>query len=191
MATHTVTSASATETATAAAGRRAMNRAAEGGPIIKLNTKSAPTTGSARVVAAPTERRNQVSTFSGLTPRAAASSGATEVSISRRYMTTMRARQATAIAPVGRSSPVPAASGSPNKSENVCAEYSKLMLKNREPRPSRPTKMSAVTTSWRARRPHLAIAVAARKEKAPTPASVFTPTKAAPAAPVKAPWGMA
>jgi hypothetical protein len=79
--THTVIRPSAPETAIARAGRSVTKRAVAGGPIMRLKTSKAPTTGSAIVVTTPTARRNNSSMRAGLTPRTDASSGAIELSI--------------------------------------------------------------------------------------------------------------
>ena len=92
---------------------------------------------------------------------------------------------------VGSRSEELTASGSPNSSEKVCSAYCVLMLRKREPIPSKVTSDRAVTTSCWPRRPHLAIATTPRREKVPTPSRVLAPISAAPAAPVNAPWGMA
>src|SRR5215470_9307176 len=91
MAAHTVTSAIATDSATARTGRAVTDRAAAAGPIIRLNISSAPTTGTVMLVASAMTSRNASSIRREDTPRASATSGSAEDSINGRNMTTIAA----------------------------------------------------------------------------------------------------
>ena len=65
-------------------GLRVSDPAVAAGPIIRLNIKSTPTTGTVIVAASATTSRKPVSMRWAPTPRASATSGAIEVSISGR-----------------------------------------------------------------------------------------------------------
>src|SRR5580704_1373372 len=81
---HTVARAMPTERTIAAAGPRTNDRAAAGGPTIRLNISSAPTTGTAVVVTIATTTRNSSSIRRLRTPWASPTSGTTELSSSGR-----------------------------------------------------------------------------------------------------------
>ena len=72
MAAHTVTSAIATDRTMATGGRIVNERAAAGGPIIRLKMSRAPTTGTVMAVARATTTRNAISIRWLLTPLASA-----------------------------------------------------------------------------------------------------------------------
>jgi hypothetical protein len=80
---------------------------------------------------------------------------------------------------------------SPNSSAKISDEYSVVKLRNSAPSPSISTSVSAVATSWRPRRPSQPMISAPASENTPSPTSVLTPIRLAPAAPAKAPWGTA
>src|SRR5579875_542998 len=74
----------ATDSASATPGRAVTDRAAAAGPIIRLNISRAPTTGTVIDVARAITTRKYISTARGDTPRAAATSGIADVSMSGR-----------------------------------------------------------------------------------------------------------
>src|ERR1700761_8460138 len=65
------------------------------------------------------------------------------------------------------------------------------MLTNSAPRPSMTTRASAVTTSWRARRPRNPMPSAPPTANTASPQMTLMPSRLAPAAPAKAPLGIA
>src|SRR5579863_8507180 len=88
---HTVTSETPTDTHIARIGRSVSERAAAAGPIIRLNTSSAPTTGSAMAVASARMVMNANSIARLDTPLAFVRSGDTELSRSGRKSTAVTA----------------------------------------------------------------------------------------------------
>ena len=75
-----------TDSPMASNGRSVSDRAAAGGPIIRLKISSAPTTGSVMLVASGDDHQEQhISIRPARNPRASASSGITEESSSGRY----------------------------------------------------------------------------------------------------------
>ena len=80
---------------------------------------------------------------------------------------------------------------SPNSSEYASCAYWVLQLTNSAPTPSIITNVSAVATSDRARRLRPAMPSAPATENTASPANGLSPSRAAPAAPAKAPLGMA
>src|ERR1700685_822016 len=104
MATQASATAMTTDRAMARSGLLVTERAAAGGPIIRLKISSAPTTGRVMLVASATTTRNRVSTRAGRMPRASASSGITEESSSGRYSAMMAATQTAARIAIGRTS---------------------------------------------------------------------------------------
>ena len=92
---------------------------------------------------------------------------------------------------MGRISPELTPRISPNRSEKICGSYSVLWLRKAAPRASIITNASAVAASARPRRPSVPIPRAAPTEKTPSPTSGLMPMRLAPAAPAKAPFGMA
>src|SRR6185437_4816323 len=158
-----------TDRAMARSGLLVSDRAAAGGPIIRLKISSAPTTGSVMLVATATTSRNSNSIRLAFTPRAAPDSWASEDSSSGRYIAMMATMHTTAPAAMGRIS---------------------LELMPRIS-PSISTSVSAVATSWRPRRPSQPITSAPASANTPSPTRVLTPIRLAPAAPAKAPWGTA
>ena len=106
-----------TEAATAGPGRRSSDRAAAGGPIIRLKISSAPTTGSVMLVARATTTRKAISTRPARVPRASASSGITEVSSSGRNSTPTARMLTAAITATGAISFALTPRTSPNSKE--------------------------------------------------------------------------
>ena len=80
---------------------------------------------------------------------------------------------------------------SPKSSENIWGSYCVLRLKNAAPSASIMTRARAVTASERPRRLNAPMPRAAAKEKTPRPMSGLIATRFAPAAPAKAPLGIA
>ena len=153
--------------------------------------RRAPTTGTVMVVAQATTTRNAISVRWGRSPRASAISGTMEVSISRRYRTPMARTHTSPRTATGKISLVLTPRISPKSSEKISGSYSVLWLRNAAPRASIITRASAVTTSGRPRRPRDPMPRAARSENTPRPTSGLMPMRLAPAAPAKAPLGMA
>ena len=91
--------------------------AAAAGPIIRLNISSAPTTGTVMLVARAMTSRNARSIRRGGTPRAAATSGSAEDSMSGRNMTTIAAIDSAPNPRMGTTSSVLTPNTSPNSSE--------------------------------------------------------------------------
>ena len=91
-------------------------RAAAAGPIIRLNISSAPTTGTVMDVASAITTRNASSIRSGDRPRAAATSGIAEDSISGRNMTRISTMLITPSTMIGRTSSALTPKTSPNSS---------------------------------------------------------------------------
>ncbi len=135
--------------------------------------------------------RNTISIRAELTPRASATSGMADESISGRKMTPMARMLAAPRIAIGSNSSGLTPNTSPNSSEYVSCAYSVLTLMNRAPSPSIRTRASAVATSCRARRPNAPIPRAPATEKTASPTRVLMPSRLAPAAPAKAPFGMA
>src|SRR5690348_1335013 len=102
MAAHTVTKATATDKIMARPGLLVRDRAAAGGPIIKLKISRAPVTGTVMVVARASTIRKAISTRRPRMPLASAISGTTEVSVSGRYRAAIAARQTAARTVMGR-----------------------------------------------------------------------------------------
>ena len=117
IAAHTVTSANTTDRLMARYGLLVIDRAAAGGPIIRLKISRAPTTGSVMLVASATTTRKHISIRKLDTPRASASSGITEVSMSGRYKKIMAATDTAPSTATGSTSAVPTPNSSPNSSE--------------------------------------------------------------------------
>jgi hypothetical protein len=84
MAAQVSTAAMTTDSAIARPGRAVRDRAAAGGPIIRLKISRAPTTGRVMLVAMARMTRNSSSTRAARTPRASPDSGASEDSSSGR-----------------------------------------------------------------------------------------------------------
>src|SRR5579875_613514 len=189
MATHTVTKAKATDRPIASSGRLVNDRAAAGGPMSRLKISSEPTTGTAIVVTSATTARKARSISRGLTPRAWATSGVTDDSMSGRYNTTIATMHTAAISAVGPSLLVDTPRTSPKSSEKITGAYSLVRDKNRSPKASINTIVRAVATSLRARRPSQAIIPAPANENTPSPRMVLAPMSTAPAAPANAPLG--
>lgn len=93
------------ESAIASSGRAVSDRAAAGGPIIRLKISNAPTTGRAMLVARATTTRNAVSVRFPRIPRASPRSELIELSSSGRYSSTTAARLAAASAATGATDP--------------------------------------------------------------------------------------
>src|SRR5215470_2130412 len=191
MPAQTVTSAKATDRVMARTGRAVSARAAAAGPIIRLNISSAPTTGTVMLVASAMTSRNASSIRRGGIPRASATSGSAEDSSSGRNMTTMAATDSAPSARMGRTSPALTPNTSPNSSEYASWAYWLLQLTNSAPMPSISTNVSAVATSFLARRLSPAMPSAPATENTARPANGLSPSRLAPAAPAKAPFGMA
>src|SRR5579863_9318364 len=187
----TVTSAITTARVMASTGRAVTDLAAADGPIIRLNISSAPTTGTVMLVARAMTSRNPSSIRRAGTPRASATSGSTEDSRSGRNMTMIAAMLTAPRTTMGSTSSVLTPNTSPNSSEYASCAYSVLQLTNSAPTPSIMTSVSAVATSLRARRLSPAMPSAPATENTARPASGLNPSRVAPAAPAKAPLGMA
>ena len=114
-----------------------------------------------------------------------------EDSISGRNMTMITATDTAPSASMGSTSPWLTPYTSPNSSEYASCAYSVLQLTNSAPIPSIITNVSAVATSCRARRPSPAMPSAPATENTARPANGLSPSRVAPAAPAKAPLGMA
>ena len=106
-----------TDNCNASSGRSVNDRAAAAGPTIRLNTSSAPTTGSAIAVASARMVRNQSSIRSLDTPLAFASSGATELSRSGQNNSAVNAIEMALIVATGARSLLLMPSTSPKSSE--------------------------------------------------------------------------
>ena len=117
IAAHTVASAMITDSPMARYGLSVTERAAAGGPIIRLKISSAPTTGSAMLVASAMTSRKQISMRWLRTPRASPSSGITEASISGRNSTSTATMHTAPSAATGATSLTLMPSTSPNSSE--------------------------------------------------------------------------
>ena len=117
MPIHTVTSAMTTDRVMASTGRAVSERAAAAGPIIRLNISSAPTTGTVMLVARAMTSRNARSMRAVRRPRAAATSGSAEDSMSGRNMTAMATRLTRPKPRMGSTSPALTPNTSPNSSE--------------------------------------------------------------------------
>ena len=92
---------------------------------------------------------------------------------------------------IGSTSPWLTPNTSPNSSEYASCAYSVLQLTNSAPTPSIITNVSAVATSCRARRPRPAMPSAPATENTARPTNALSPSRLAPAAPAKAPLGIA
>src|SRR6266702_868398 len=152
---------------------------------------SAPTTGTVMLVARAMTSRNASSIRRAGTPRASATSGSTEDSISGRNMTAIAATDRAPNTPIGSTSAALTPNTSPNSSEYASWAYWLLQLTNRAPKPSIITNVSAVATSGRERRLSAAMPNAPASENTARPANGSSPSRLAPAAPAKAPLGMA
>src|SRR6266704_1712416 len=191
MPAQTVTSAMTTDRVSARPGRAVSDLAAAAGPIIRLNISSAPTTGTVMLVARAMTSRNASSILRAGTPRASATSGSTEDSISGRNMTAIAATDRAPNTRIGSTSAALTPNTSPNSSEYASWAYWLLQLTNRAPKPSIITNVSAVATSGRERRLSAAMPNAPASENTARPANGSSPSRLAPAAPAKAPLGMA
>src|ERR1022692_192077 len=180
-----------TDKAIARIGLSVNDRAAPGGPIIRLKISSAPTTGSVMLVASATTTRKYISIRRLRTPRTSASSGITDVSRSGRKRTMMAPTQSAPNPAIGAMSLALTPSTSPNSSDSISGPYSTLKLRNSAPRPSITTSARAVATSCRPRRPSQPMPSAPAREATASPMSVLIPMRLAPAAPAKAPCGTA
>ena len=180
-----------TERVIASTGLAVRDLAAAAGPIIRANISRAPTTGTVMLVASAMTSRNASSIRRADTPRASATSGIAEDSINGRNMTMIAAIDTTPSTMIGTTSPVLTPNTSPNSSEYASCAYSVLQLTNRAPIPSIITNVSAVATSDRARRLSPAMPSAPATEKTTRPTSALSPSRLAPAAPAKAPLGIA
>src|ERR1700678_4415569 len=183
MPTQTVTRAMTTARGHGKTGRAVTDLAAADGPIIRLNISSAPTTGTVMLVASAITSRNASSIRRVLMPRASATSGSAEDSISGRNMTRMAAIDTAPSTRIGSTSPSATPNTSPNSSEYASWAYSVLQLTNSAPIPSIITNVSAVATSLRARRLSPAMQSAPATEKTARPTSALSPSRLAPAAP--------
>ncbi len=92
---------------------------------------------------------------------------------------------------MGSTSPALTPNTSPNSREYASCAYSVLQLTNSAPIPSIITNVSAVATSFRARRLRPAMPSAPPTENTARPANALRPSRLAPAAPAKAPLGIA
>jgi len=117
MAIHTIASAIRTDRAIASGGRSVNDRAAAGAPIMRLKISSVPTTGTVIAVASASTSKKAISIPKVLMPRALATSGRTDESMSGRYRTTMAQMQRPARIAVGANSLGLMPSTSPNSSE--------------------------------------------------------------------------
>src|SRR5258708_13507235 len=106
-----------TDSSMATGGRLVMDRAAAGGPIIRLKISKAPTTGTVIAVASATTTRKHISMRWLRMPLASPISGTTEESISGRYSTVIATMQTTPRAATGTTSVVLTPSTSPNTLE--------------------------------------------------------------------------
>src|SRR5579875_628454 len=175
----------------AARGSATSSRAAAGGPTMRLNMSSAPTTGTVMAVARATTTRKARSMGRVRSPRASATWGRAEDNRRGRYRKARAIRHPPARAAVGTSWDVLTPSSSPKRRENSWGPYSVVRLKKAAPRASMVTRARAVTVSRRSLRPRRPMVRAAATAKAARPARVLTPMRVAPAAPAKAPLGMA
>src|SRR5260370_26385427 len=191
MPVQTVTSARTPERAIARTGLAVSDLAAAAGPIIRLNISSAPTTGTVMLVARAMTSRNPSSIRRDDTPRASATSGSAEDSISGRNMTVIAAMDTRPSTTMGSTSPWLTPNTSPNSSEYASCAYWLLQLTNNAPTPSIITNVSAVATSCRARRPSPAMPSAPATENTSRPANGVSPSTLAPAAPANPPFGIA
>ena len=94
----------ATDSAIAAIGRLVKDRAADAGPTMRLNTSSAPTTGSAMAVARASTPRNTKSIMRGETLLAAPRSPEIELNSSGRKQRAIRATTSRLMARTGGTS---------------------------------------------------------------------------------------
>src|SRR5260370_28094763 len=184
-----VTSAMATDRTIASTGRAVSDLAAAAGPIIRLNISSAPTTGTVMRVARAMTSRNPSSIRRADTPRASATSGSAEDSISGRNMTIIAAMDTTPSTTMGSTSPWLTPNTSPNSSEYASCAYSVLQLTNSAPTPSIITNVSAVATSWRAPRPRPPTPPAPPPPDTAPPPHAARPPRPAPRAPAPPPPG--
>ena len=122
-------------------------RAAAGAPIISAKINSVPTTGTVVVVTSATTTRNARSTRKVAMPRASATSGSSDESISGRYRIVIAPTEAIASTTVGVSWALLTPRISPKSREKVSDAYSLLRLTNSAPSPSIVTSVSAVATS--------------------------------------------
>ena len=95
--------ATATESSKAGSGRRLSERAIAGGAIIRLNTRSDPTTGTAMLVVRASKARKPNSVPRTETPRTTASSAEKELSSKRRNNRIISNRVMVAATPSGTS----------------------------------------------------------------------------------------
>src|SRR5215831_10307383 len=117
MLPQTVTSAMTTERVMAKAGLAVSDLAAAAGPIIRLNISSAPTTGTVMLVASAITSKNASSIRRAGTPRASATSGSADDSISGRNMTTIAATDTAPSTRIGSTWSALTPNTSPNSSE--------------------------------------------------------------------------
>src|ERR1017187_3892333 len=130
MESHTVMSANAIDSAMAREGRDDNSRAAAGGPVIKEKVSRAPTTGTVNAVDSASTTRNTVSISVALTPRASASSGATEVKTRGRKSATSATTQTTPRTTTGTISLRETPRISPKSRALIAGSYSVLSVKN-------------------------------------------------------------
>src|SRR5260370_31838125 len=143
MPAQTVTSAMTTDRVIARPGRAVSDLAAAAGPIIRLNISSAQTLGTVMLGARAMTSRNTSSIRRAGTPRASATSGSAEDSISGRNMTTIAATDTAPSARMGSTSSVLTPNTSPNSSEYASCAYWLLQLTNSAPTPSLITNLNS------------------------------------------------
>src|SRR5271169_1857070 len=142
METHTVTRASATESARARPGRVDTSRAAAGGPTMSAKVNRAPTTGTVNAVANASVRRNTVSVSVTRTPRTSANAGDTDVKSNGRKSIATVARHTAPSTTTGTISLVLTPRISPKSRAFTPASYSVLNVKNAAPSASISTRDS-------------------------------------------------
>ena len=176
----------------ATGGRLVNDRAAAGGPISRLKMSRDPTTGTAMVVTSATTTRNARSIARALTPRASATSGATEESISGRYRTSHGHDARGGDRDGGHELAGGDAEDLPEEQREdlggVLAGPRQEQIAESEHQHDREGGGDVAAGP---RRPSPAISTAPARENTPRPMMVLTPIRLAPAAPAKAPLGRA